>query len=229
MSLKLERYVRPVRGGELARVLADPASVEAEPTGSEGDLSGVRGVFEGVLEEHPQWRSGERAVLDRALVEPLHKALSHLTPRQASDMGFWQWLCIVGLPDVVSWRWYGAATAPGEALERPALAERFLGAGTLRGVSRNALSRLWWCARSLHSRDDGYRLAHEVLAKQDLFQAIFERDFGLYPPAARACVRHFADASEGEWRRGTLRLNHLLTTVALETLSEDDVLELLSG
>ena len=229
MSRELERYVRPVREGELARLLDDPAAVETEPIGTEADLAEVREVFEGVLEEYPQLRGAERAVLDRTLAEPLHRALAHLTPRQASDMGFWHWLCIAGLPDVVSWRWYGAATIPGEALEKRALAERFLGAGTLRGISRNALARLWWCAGSLHTGEDGYALAREVLAKQDLFQAIFERDFGLYPPAARACVRYFGNASEGEWRRGTLRLNHYLTTIVLETLSEDDVLELLSG
>ena len=229
MNLKLERYVRPVREGELARVLDDPVTVESEPLNTEADLADIREVFERVLEDHPQARRAERAVLDRALAEPLHRALAHLTTRQASDMGFWHWLCIAGLPEVVSWRWYGAATIPTEALKQRALAERFLGAGTLRGVSRNAFARLWWCAESLYSADDGYHLTRQVLTRQDLFQAVFERDFGLYPPAARACVRHFESASEEEWRRGTLRLNHYLTTIVLETLSEEDVLELLSG
>ena len=198
MSLELARYVRPVREGELARVLADPVAVETQRTGTDADLTEVREVFGRVLEEHPQWRRAERAVLDGALVEPLHRTLAHLTPRQASDMGFWQWLCIAGLPEVVSWRWYGAAKVPREALEQRSLVERFLGASTLRGVSRNALARLWWCAESLHTGAEGYHLARLVLAKQDLFQAVFERDFGLYPPAARACVRYFVDGSEEE-------------------------------
>ncbi len=229
MSLELERYVRPVRENELARLVADPAAIETEPIGTVADLAEVREVFEGVLAEYPQWRRAERAVLDRALAEPLHRALAHLTPRQASDMGLWHWLCIAALPDVVSWRWYGAATISPEALQQRSLAERFLGAGTPRGISRNALARLWWCAESLYSADDGYHLTRQVLTRQDLFQAVFERDFGLYPPAARACVRHFEGASEEEWRRGTLRLNHYLTTIVLETLSEEDMLELLSG
>ena len=108
--------------------------------------------------------------------------------------------------------------------------ERFLGAGTLRGTSRNALARLWWCAESLSSGQDGYRLARQALARQDLFQAIFERQFGLYPPAVRACLRRFGNSgvSEREWRDGTRRLNHYLTTIVLEALSEDEILELLS-
>lgn len=225
----LKRYVRQVRQRELGRLLKDLSGVESEPVGAEADLAEVKDVFQGVLKKYPEWRRIDRAVLDRELVEPLHRSLAHLPRRDALDMRLWHHLCTIELYDVVCFRWYGAAAVPPEAVEQRSLAERFLGAPTLRGVSRNALARLWWCGESLYTVDDGYRLAHEVLEKQDLFQAIFERDFGLYPPAARACVRYFRDSSESEWRAGTLRLNHYLTTITLETLSEDGVLGLLSG
>jgi hypothetical protein len=69
---------------------------------------------------------------------------------------------------------------------------------------------------------------YEALANQDFFQAIFERKFGLYPPAARACLDVLRDASEDERREATKRLNHYLTTIVLENLTEGDIRELLA-
>lgn len=228
MSTSLKRYARPVAAGELGRVLEGSLTLEAESIGTVVDLSEVREIYEDAVARYSGRGNAERAVLDRELVEPLHRAMRHLSRRDAADMRLWHWLCTAELPDLVSWRWYGSENIPREDLTQ-SLAGRFIGSGTLNGVSRNALARLWWCAESLYSELDGYRLAREALKIQDRFQAIFERYFGLYPPAARACIRQYESASQKDWRDGTLRLNHYLTTIVLETLSEDDVTELLAG
>lgn len=230
MSVELGLYVTRITDVGLPELLADPSLVSSEPVGISADFSEVGEVLSASVASPD--RAGS-AVLDGRLVEPLHRAMSDLPHRLATDMRFWHWLCVAQLQEVVWHRWHGVIPdSPAAVLTaNPALSDRFLGSNTLHGVSRNALARLWWCAESLRSDQDGYGLARQALAKQDLFQAIFERQFGLYPPAARACLRRFGggDVSEKEWRDGTRRLNHYLTTIVLESLSEEDILELLAG
>ena len=225
MSIALRRYVELTDPRALPRLLVDPPSAASEPLGLTADFQELRAVFKKLLEER---QGGDRAAWDGELVEPLHCALRVLSHRVAADMRFWHWLSVAELAEVVWHRWHGSVPDPLPETIGPSLTGRFLGSPTLHGVSRNALARLWWCAESLYSEVDGYSLARQALAKQDLFQAIFERKFGLYPPAARACLRKFRDASEEEWREGTRRLNHYLTTIVLEALMEDNILALLS-
>jgi Family of unknown function (DUF6339) len=230
VSMELYRYIRRIGSADLSELLANPSLVNSEPVNMIADFSTVKEVLASACSDD----TGriDLASLDGHLAEPLHQAMPELPHRLATDMRFWHWLCIAGLPDVVWCRWYGRVPdSPADVLAgNPSMVERFLGAGTLRGTSRNALARLWWCAESLCSGQNGYGLARQALARQDLFQAIFERQFGLYPPAARACLRRFGNSgvSEREWRDGTRRLNHYLTTIVLEALSEDEIMGLLS-
>lgn len=220
MRTPLNRYSRPVTRSELARVLEKPDSVDTVPLERDADFTEVRRVIDGLLSQN----AGDRTIWDQKLVEPLHRALRDLPIRIASDMRFWQWLCISQFQDFVRRRWGGDES--GKPVSR-SLAERFLGSPTLRGVSRNALARLWWCAHCLKTEEEGYGLAQTVLTRQDLFQAIFERRFCLYPPAAQACVRKYAQAGQDEWRRGTKFLNHYLTTIVVESLTENEIRSLL--
>jgi hypothetical protein len=144
-------------------------------------------------------------------------------------MRFWHWLCIFVFPDFVWYRWYGQLPQDPAAVLTSPMTERFLGTSSLNGVSRNSLARLYWCAAALHTEEDGYRYVIDALTKQDLFQAIFERKFGLYQPAAKACLEEMVQASEQEWRVGVRRLNHYLTTSVVEILSKEEVKELLTA
>jgi hypothetical protein len=222
----LRRYVRLIKDDELPHLLLLPTHVESEAIGVTADLSKVATI----LKAAPRKNDSERASWDSAFAEPLHQALK-LPRRVASDMKFWHWLTISVLSDLVWIRWNGSVPSDVAATlsTKPSLAERFLGSATLRGVSRNALARLWWCADALYSKGDGYQLVREALSKQDLFQAIFERQFGLYPAAARACLKTLSNKSEGEWREATRKLNHYLTTIVVESLTEEQVAELIQA
>ncbi len=230
MKVELRRYVRYIDDASLPRLLAEPDLEVTELLGITADFSQILQTC--VRTDNPGRGRSDLALLDGRLVEPLHQAMLDLPHRVATDMRFWHWLCISALQEVVWHRWYGdTSDSPADALAKSdTLSERFLGSSTLHGVSRNSLARLWWCAETLYSEQDGYDLARQALARQDLFQAVFERQFGLYPPAARACLRRFGNGnvSEREWRDGTRRLNHYLTTIVLESLSEEDILDLLS-
>lgn len=223
MTTELRRFVVPLTVSQLGSALANPTRFETEPVGIIVDLDQVRNVFDAFARQNVTASSLERAQLDRLLAVPLHTALTDLSRRSATDMHMWHWLCVSEFRDFVWYRWYGRIPQDLAGIISPSLAERFLGAPTLHGISRNALARLWWCAESLYSDADGYDLACVALASQDFFQGIFEREFGLYLPAAKACVRVLRDSSEDERREATKVLNHYFTTVAAEALSENQI------
>jgi len=224
MTVELRRLTVPLTIRQLAAVLQDPSYIESEPLGLAADFDEVRGVFDRFYSDNAEASSAERARLDRELAVPVHRALAGLSRRTATDMQFWHWLCICLFREIVWYRWYGRIPTNFSGIISPSLAERFLGAPTLHGVSRNAFARLWWCAEALYTEEDGYDLVHIVLSSQDFFQAIFERELGLYVPAARACVRVLRDSSEDERRQATKELNHYFTTIVAEALSEEDII-----
>lgn len=218
----------PATSDRLGELLLNPDILTTEQVGVLVDFSEVECWLDRWKDIHEARTAAERATMDRELVEPLHSALRHVPRRLAADIRLWHWLCIAKFPEIVWYRWHGSVPQnPFLELLTPSLTERFLGSRTLRGVSRNTMARLWWCGEALFSDEDGYSLAREALSNQDFFQAIFERQFGLYPPAARACLSALRDASEGERREATRRLNHYLTTVTLETLTEEDIVALI--
>jgi hypothetical protein len=223
MKVPLHRYPRPLRGTDLPDALRHPGVFNPEPLGIEADFDRFCNEVERCYGDQR-----DRASWDARLVEPLHRALRHLSRRLATDMGLWHWLCTAQFRDLV-WRRWSPENQPASLPEQvpPSVAERFLGSQSLRGFSRNALSRLWWAAECLVDQNGNYMWARRILEKQDLFQAIFERRFGLYPPAARACLKKYWQADEQKWREGTKWLNHYLTTLVAESLAEDEILALL--
>lgn len=229
MTVELRRFTIPLTIRQLAVALQDSSDIETEPLGIIADFDEVKTVFENFHSKNTNASSVERAKLDRELAAPLHKALAHLAGRIATDMHMWHWLCVCEFKDIVWYRWYGRVPTDLSGIISPALAERFLGTPTLHGISRNALARLWWCVETLYSESDKYDLVDIALGSQDFFQAVFEREFCLYVPAAKACLRALRNASEDERREAARELNHYFTTIAAEALSEKDIIQKLLG
>lgn len=222
MTLALCRFVSLVSQHMLPAALLEPERVETEPVGLAVDLSEVKSLLdELVASNEPE------STWDRIVAPVLHQKLRNLPRRLAADMRLWQWLCIAAFPEFVWHRWCGGIPSDMTAALRPSVVERFLGAPTLRGISRNTFARLWWCAECLYDERDGYKWVEAALANQDFFQGIFERELGLYPPAARACIRVLLDETEEQRRQALKRLNHLLTTIVLEVLDEQQIMNLL--
>jgi len=234
MIVELHRLKIPLRTiRHLAEVMEDSSRIESESLDITADFSEVRDVFGRFYSANPQASSVIRAKLDRELAMPLHRSLLGLSRRKATDMQFWQWLCVCEFKDIVWYRWYGRIPTTFSGIITPPLAERFLGAPTLHGVSRNTFARLWWCAEPLYSEEDGYDLVHIALSRQDFFNQMFERLFCLYIPAARAFVRVFRDSSqdeireaakEDEIREAAKELDHYFTTIVAEALNEEDII-----
>lgn len=227
--LQLHRYVTEVKPHQLSDLLCRPESLEVVPLGLTVDLSATMATIVGQGTATNQ----ERATLDRLLVEPLHQALRGLPRRDALDMRFWHWLCIKALPALVWARWLGripsAEEVPTILAEQRSLGKRFIGSASLGGVNRNTFSRLYWAVENLRDGQADYTLARQILGDQDLLQAVFDREFSLYRPAARAVVRICLNRREEEQRGAIKRLNHLLTTVLVEAMDEDAIAGLLLG
>lgn len=213
MAESVRRYSKPLTPSDLAATLKgnqQPAEDLATPV----RLDAVAAAIDSIGDTRG-------AEIDAKLIEPLHRALP-LSLREAADMRVWHWLT-VRFPEIVWHRWpkyhqqwQETEELPGEAVSR------FLGRSSLNGVSRNTLARLWWTAEQMNEHSD-YSLARDAVRSQDRFQAIFERRFGLYPPAARACLKSFRNLSESEVRDAARWLQQCLSTTVLEHLSEAEI------
>jgi hypothetical protein len=228
MPTELRRFTRLLRPDELPEALTNPDMFETVSLDITVDLTEVCRIVDDLITNTSKGSTRQAlAAWDEEMVEPLHAAFEGVPRRLLSDMRVWHWLCTGVFRDFVLARWCSEQAA--EAFDDLTAAERgrFLGGGSLNGVSRNALARLFWCGEALWSHDDGYQLARAALHRQDFFQAVFERKFGLYRPAARACVVKLADATELTWRNSLKGLNFCLSTMVVEAMDESAVGELL--
>lgn len=209
----VRRYSKPLTPAGLAAALKGEQQ-PAEDLATSVPLDAVAAAIESV-------GNCKGSEIDAKLIEPLHRALP-LTPREAADMRVWHWLT-VRFQGLVWQRWpkYHQQWQQNEELTGEAVS-RFLGRSSLNGVSRNTLARLWWAAEQMSEGDD-YALARDAVDNQDRFQAIFERRFGLYLPAARACLECFHDLGESEVRDAARWLQQCLSTTVLEHLSEAEI------
>jgi hypothetical protein len=210
----LLRFKRPLSRASLAKTLAG----EMPPTEAVGSDAELRLVDSALSDLDPDARGSD---LDKALVEPIHLALRGMSRRQGADMRMWHWMASVRFRDFVWRRWGGTE---GSVLS-DSIAPRFLGGPSLGGVSRNTFARLYWLAEHLGG---DYAEARAVLGRQDMFQAIFERTFGLYPPAVQACLRKFRGRSEDDVRSATKWLNYVASTTVLEALDASEIESILT-
>lgn len=169
------------------------------------DLSGLDTLIENVMESHDRYDTA----MDRAMTVDLHRALG-ITRREAGDKRMWAWLGTVHAPDFVAWRWKPG----GQTGQRNR--DRFCG-----GRIRQTFARLWWAAELTREGDD-YALTRRLLQLpgfQDIYEAVFGREFGNYRPALAAFVHELGNENESVIRQCAVELGYALTTVVLETLS----------
>lgn len=166
---------------------------------------------------------------DAELAPTVHQTFRHLPHRVVVDASFWQWLTVEPFRDYTTARWApGGVLTPGVEIGS-GLAERFLARPTLGGMARNALARLFWCAHTMGDADEDYVLTKRMLSSQDLFVGVFEREIGLVPAVARMSARELVGLSEADRRLALRRLLLRGSAVTLETLSEDEVRDILVG
>lgn len=154
----------------------DPA-VGSPPPGRADSVRESRLPFHGLTEledglETPDDPSRSDGV--KALV--VFRALSELTPYQASDERLWVYLCHHQCARYVSWRWLRKRPDKDEVAVREVM-NHFFAKGNRALIRDNGVSRLWWLGRiatdvALDSPDEFLRI---LLHRQDVRSALIER------------------------------------------------------
>jgi hypothetical protein len=89
------------------------------------------------------------------------------------------------------------------------------------------LARLFFTAEILYDKALGYKLATSAFANQDRHTSIFEREMGLLPAVAKALIKGTRGLGSEEIQKTAKRLNHIGSSLVLETVDERELLSLL--
>jgi hypothetical protein len=220
MVEELYRYDQPITRQELSQLLVDHTVVGTVSLEVGADLKRLRRRIAEEISKRPR----NRAQIDVALVEDVHQVFKNLPRQVLLDMRFWQWLTIEVFQNFVWERWFDGRPADiAQAVSTTSRALRFLGAPSLTGASRNALCRLYSAAERLYTPADGYKWCKSVFSQQDRQQSIFERKFGLYPPACLAVLKLTAGKSGTVTQAISKRLNHIATTLVIDAMTEREI------
>ena len=158
---------------------------------------------------------------DANVAQQIHGVFRNLDDRTMTDTQMWQWLTTTQFKHYVLDRW--KPKNKNLDLTKHAAQQHFLAGGSMAGISRNALARLYWAANTLWTEEDGYKYSDVVLNVPDLYSGMFERELGHHPPLAREFAKQYAKGgkvSEDVHREWLKNVNHVLTTVAVEGFNE---------
>ncbi len=170
----------------------------------------------------------------------LHKSLSHLSRREASDPMLWARLCHVELWKYMRRR-FDLARLTGAKKTQVIWSRYFVLRNNSRALMRNGLARLWWAGRltcdSGATGDARYLLTEVLLKRLDITKNLLERSYGRSPAVLRAVLR-FIHAKKTDLlapgnicrRRSRVlfrRLNELGGVALLDELSESDITQFL--
>lgn len=186
----------------------------SEPIDATADVDRLARKLETLRAEYPKHNSA----IDPEAAVAVHKCVD-VSRRIAGIPGMWHYLAAVEFPEFVRHRW--------EYTTESAMREKFLGAG--KDIYSNALHRLWWVAELTYDEDAAaddaddeavYERTRKALRNQTFANKVFDRWFARYRPAAVACSEELSGASSSVIEETTLRMNHVLTKLQLEGLSE---------
>jgi hypothetical protein len=179
-------------------------------------VQGIKDAFERVLIAIGSSPTRtERVGSDGEMAVSLHKALTGLTRREASDPDFWAYLCCFGCPQYVRWRW--TTNKPG------AMWARYAG-----NIRRNALARLWWWAEVTHdsakaTRDASrYAITRDVQNRQSLMLYFGDCAFSGHRPLAKALCNLQAEQSvnDDDQKKLCRSVNRLARVVCLDGVND---------
>lgn len=170
--------------------------------------------FDDVVIDGSEYSPGD-ASIDAVVASEVRKHLN-LTPEQAAHDGLWRYLAVVEFPDFVRYRW----PYPASRRSFKSARDKFLEGA--RDLYEHALVRLWWIAELTRDGND-YTLTKAALENQELANDVFDRGFARYPPAVRAVVDELSGEPSTIVSDTTTELNHALSTIRLESLSESEL------
>jgi len=191
------------------------------------------------------------ALSDAIFSEIIYKTFYDLDNRDLADVRFWQWLSLEYLQEYIWNRWWisknfdKSKSLPSTNDEKIKLIRstskeeididiwspitvRFLGGTSLKSLtSRQAISRLFWPYKILETTE----LVTQCFEKQDIAVAVFERQFGLHPDAAKAFIKNISlkhkNLDKKSIQTEAKKLNRYFATISPDYLNQDEIKDLL--
>jgi hypothetical protein len=125
-------------------------------------------------------------------------------------------------------RYFVNGTAPNRVMVVEYTNLRFLGGTSLKSLtSRQAISRLFWPYKILETTE----LVRQCFEKQDIAVAVFERQFGLHPEAAKAFIKNISvkhvNLDKKNIQLEAKKLNRYFATISSDYLNQDSIKDLL--
>ena len=126
----------------------------------------------------------------------LHKALSSLTPSEASSKGIWAWMAFVFYWDYMRSRWPIEECGRELSKVQNHIMSHYLIAGqNTRSFIRGGISRLWWYAELTHNSGD-YANLGVLLRQLDIAGTLLERTQGRNPHLRNVFFKVLLDRKE---------------------------------
>ncbi len=194
----------------------------------------------------------KKVVLSDAIFsEIVYKTFSNLDIKDLADVRFWQWISLEYLQDYIWTRWWisknlnNSKNLPLTNDEKikilrstsneeinveiwSPITVRFLGGTSLKSLtSRQAISRLFWPYKILETTE----LVRQCFEKQDIAVAVFERQFGLHPDAAKAFIKNISvkhiSLDKKNIQLEAKKLNRYFATISPDYLNQESIKDLL--
>lgn len=164
-----------------------------------------------------------KETVDVAIARELYDAVlkSQIKSSFCTDMRFWQWVSLNPMQEYVKWRWSI------DLENKPSHYSRFLGTGGIRGLSQNAISRIYTPAALLLPEVDGVELLESLFDKAQKELSIFQSESCLNRRVLIAVVKATKGKNQRESKNTIMKLNALKYTKCFEVMTEDEILDLL--
>ena len=175
----------------------------------------------------------------------IFKQLQYYPRRELTDIRFWQYIGLEYLQNYIWFRWSKSVknNVPLKNEEKikiikqfnkddeekwSSITTRFLGGTSLKSLtSRHALSRLFWPRYILEEKE----LVKLCFEKQDIAVAVFERQYGMHPEAAKAFIKNISKKYSGLEKKNiqqeAKKLNRYFATINADYLDQNSIKKLL--
>lgn len=171
--------------------------------------------------------------------------LQYYPRRELTDIRFWQYIGLEYLQNYIWSRWEKSVkiNTPLKNEEKikiikstnkddndvwSSIKERFLGGTSLKSLtSRHAISRLFWPHYILEDQD----LVKLCFEKQDIAVAVFERQYGMHPEAAKSFIKNISKKHTGLEKKNiqqeAKKLNRYFATINADYLDQNSIKKLI--
>ena len=165
--------------------------------------------------------------------------------RELTDIRFWQYIGLEYLQNYIWFRWSKLVKNnvslkneekikiiksfnKDEEEKWSSITTRFLGGTSLKSLtSRHAISRLFWPRYILEEKE----LVKLCFEKQDIAVAVFERQYGMHPDAAKAFIQNISKKhlklEKKNIQQEAKKLNRYFATINADYLDQNSIKKLL--